>query len=1124
MKRHSEFWCQTLAGIFAFSMLFGPVVQSAHGAATDISDTPMAVKTQAKPNIMFMLDNSGSMSNIVPDAPYVATASYFDCPTGIGIDLAPGSAAQIRITGTGTPYFRYNGTDYDWGITAGTGPTGRNMRCFRNASTYAGALYADGGTDPQIYGGSYLDSDYTGHYLNWFFGSSPTNWGSSARRKPGTQQRIEVARTAAKAVVDSLDRVRAGLFTYNNGNGGRLLDVMGDMDAAKKTSIKAKIDALAPSGNTPLAETLADIGKYFVTGYTGNLTLHPGPSPITRTVAQAFPHTYSNGSGVSSPDAPIQYWCQKSFSVLLTDGRPQGDQNENTNIGADLQDYDGDCSGANAGNCTTHDRKLSRVYESAGSDYLDDVAQALAEIDLRPNLTAPSGQSKKNNVSTYTIGFADEQVRNDPLMQETATQGSGLFLTAGNEAELVRAFQIAAQDILAKDGSAAAVAVANAFVSSGDNASYASSYNSGNWTGDLIAYPINLTTGVPDITAPIWNTGCASPAALVDPENPAKGVRGCSAQVKLDSRTPDSRFIVTYSGDGGTGQGVQFQPHNATPADGTTTLSSTQQALLDSPAAPGPGDGAAVVAYLRGERSGETSNSYRSRAHVLADIVNAEPVIVRAPQLSYGDTGYATFKTDKASRTKMVFQAANDGMLHAFNADTGTEVWAYVPSLVLGSLNALTRRTGFQHRYYVDGTPTVGDVDFSNTSGASGDPDWHTMLVGGLAKGGRGYYALDVTDPVPATEAAAASKVLWEFPNNDTRGEEANAITSKTVEQVVGYSFGKPIIIKTRAAGWVVLVTSGYNNGTDTGGDGQGYLFVLNARTGELIRALATGAGDATTPSGLAQITAFVLDASINNRVEQVYGGDLLGNVWRFDLSGATADSWNVTKVAILVDGSSVAQPITVKPELTSLVINGVEKRLVYVGTGKYLGDSDVSTTQTQTMYALSDDLSITGTSTPVINPLRSNLVAQVLTLNQAGDQRTFETPATVNLNVSKGWYVDMPATRERINTNPVLVRGALVFTSNIPSDDACTPGGSSWFNVFDFQTGATFTSATQGSVPSRKIADALASRPVAIRLPSGDYKFLIRRSDAVTEPGALDMQPTPRQVRRVSWKELIDE
>ncbi|MBP1598471.1 MAG: pilY1, partial [Acidobacteria bacterium] len=468
------------ARVLAIAVACAMAAPLAH--ATDISDVPMAVKTQAKPNIMFMLDTSGSMSNIVPDAPFDAGTTYLaSCPD---LNVLAGGAATIDtlndaqtfdiiIKTDGTPAIRKSGTTYSFGTAAG-------QKCFNPVLKYNARLNADtassssgtcgaGFTNCNYPGSGYLDAVYTGNYLNWYFGSAPNytsaaNFGANAQRKSGTQTRIEVARTAAKSVIDSFDllRVRLGLFTYNNGNGGTLLDVMDDLNTTKRNNIKGKIDTLTPGGNTPLAETLADIGRYFVTPYSGNLTLHPGPSAVTRTVAQVFPtaHAYLNSSGVATPPAPIQYYCQRSFAVLMTDGRPQGDQNENSNLGSALLDYDGDCAVAGA-NCRTHDRKplpASGVdqYESAGSDYLDDVALALREIDLRPDYTKPAGYTKKNNVETYTIGFADEQVINDQLMQDTATNGGGLFLTANNSSELVSAFQLAAQDILGKDGSAAA--------------------------------------------------------------------------------------------------------------------------------------------------------------------------------------------------------------------------------------------------------------------------------------------------------------------------------------------------------------------------------------------------------------------------------------------------------------------------------------------------------------------------------------------------------------------------------------------------------------------------------------------------------------------------------------------
>ena len=235
--------------------------------------------------------------------------------------------------------------------------------------------------------------------------------------------------------------------------------------------------------------------------------------------------------------------------------------------------------------------------------------------------------------------------------------------------------------------------------------------------------------------------------------------------------------------------------------------------------------------------------------------------------------------------------------------------------------------------------------------------------MGGLGKGGRGVYALDMTTPNVGSEIVAANKVLWEFPN---------ATTNATVKANVGYVFGRPFIVKTQAKGWVVLVASGYNNGTGTdnsGGDGHSYLFVLNARTGALIKAIDTTVGAAADPSGMAHLAAYVVDADYNPTVSQVYAGDLKGNVWRFDLTDLSIANWGVKRLAILRDGpltTDNTQPVTTEPQFADIKINGVFRRLVYVGTGRYLGDSDVPTTgvetlpgsQKQTVYGLVDVLS----------------------------------------------------------------------------------------------------------------------------------------------------------------------
>lgn len=690
-------------------------------------------------------------------------------------------------------------------------------------------------------------------------------------------------------------------------------------------------------------------------------------------------------------------------------------------------------------------------------------------------------------------------------LAHAAVNGRGGFFVATDPDSLANSLTTTINEIAARSGAAAAVAVSTPNVVAGDNFSYEVSYNSGTWSGDLQAYPINLATGIPNTAAPVWSS---------------------SAQIQLDDRTSASRKIATYTGVAGTGQGIQFQPTTASTA---TKLSAAQQALLNSATPPGPSDGAAVVAYLRGDRSGETTGTYRSRTHLLGDIIHAEPLVIREPTQNYSDTGYASFKTTNASRPKIVLAGANDGMLHAFNAATGAEEWAYVPNLVMGSLNNLSSKNGYTHKYTVDGTPVSGDVNFSNTDGVSQKPappapDWHTVVAGGLGKGGRGYYALDVTQ-LPGAETDLAGKVLWEFPNS---------ATSATVRANTGYSFGRPIIVKTRAAGWVVLVTSGYNNGTnagDSGGDGKGYLFVLNARTGALIRAISTGIGSTSEPSGLAHISGYVESRDADNTVDYVYGGDLKGNVWRFDLTNAgSSGAWNVALLATLVDASGVAQPVTTEPELAKIAITGgAYKRFVYVGTGRYLGDSDipgvaganVNASQTQTMYGLVDDLSNPGGSNPVINPLRNNLQQQTLTVSDPKTGDRTASANTLDFSTKKGWYIDLPAAGERLDTHPALAYNALVFNTNAPNSDPCVPGGSSYLNMLDYQTGG-YLEGSAGGKSSVRYADTLANRAILIKLPNGTILALTRKSDATTAAGPGTPIGSGSATARKSWIELM--
>lgn len=1041
---------------------------SGPGFAQTINDVPMAVKNNVPPNFMFMIDNSGSMSNIVPTAPYSSSATYTgSCPTGSGILIPTAGTTVDLVISSGVPYARISGTNRRHTSVIASG----NRVCFTNSATYVASLLSPTG--------SYLPSEYTGHYLNWYFGDydghPTTGWSTRKRVASGAvETRMEIAKASATSVISSLPvsstqpLVRLGLSTYNGDNGGKLLRGMDDLDSSHRTNLLSSISGLAPSGMTPLAETLADIGRYMATGYSGNISAGSvsgvsiknflkqdgresclNSASCVTTTTDPVPSSPSIGTVTR----PIQYWCQRSYAFMMTDGRSQGDQAFTSNTY--LRDYDGDCSGPLAGNCTgSYDRKTSRDYESAGSDYLDDVAKALFDVDLRPNLPSPDpvNRPKKNNLLTYTIGFADAQVQNDPLLINTASQGGGLFLSAQDGPSLISAFNKVIADAFSKDAAAAAVAVANAQITL-NNIGYASSYKSGVWYGDLVAYSLNTTTAL-QTGSDLW-----------------------SLREKLDLQGT-SRKIATYNGS----SGVPF----------VDTLSYTGKPASLT---------AGVINYLRGDRSGEGS-TYRTRQSVLGDIINAEPVVV-----------------NYSGNVPIIFQGANDGMLHVVDGRTdsavatrGQELWAYVPKMLHAGLGEMSGpdyglvSPNYTHRYYIDGTPATAEV-----TGFS----FNRMLVGGLGKGGRGYYALNISSYEAATESAAASKVLWEFSPSG-----------------MGYSFGTPLIVKT-AAGWRVVVTSGYDAGV------TGQVWVLDPASGAVLSNIDTG----VAASGLAHISRLANTAP-DAIVRYVWGGDLLGNVWRFDL-----DTGTVVKIAAFTDnGGTQTQRITSPPEVGP-VAGSSTKFMVQVGTGSYLADEDVPgagenvwATQRQSIYGLIDDTTVIVPADALLGNARGtngtacpagggdgSLVCQTLTYVSASNTYS-ATAHPVDPATKRGWYIDLPQdtnlTNGRVVSKPALTTGGtLTLTVNIPTNVQCDPGGSSWFLALNGATGGAVPRNVGGNTYYDSVGFflgyALASRPVIVTTADGK-RALIRMSDkTVKAPPVPEAASTAAQWRRIYWRQV---
>ncbi|MCX7174335.1 MAG: PilC/PilY family type IV pilus protein, partial [Proteobacteria bacterium] len=449
----------------------------------------------------------------------------------------------------------------------------------------------------------------------------------------------------------------------------------------------------------------------------------------------------------------------------------------------------------------------------------------------------------------------------------------------------------------------------------------------------------------------------------------------------------------------------------------------------------------------------------------------------------------------------MVYAASNDGMLHAFSSTTGAESWAYIPSVLLPSLYKLADKNYANlHQYFLDGTPTVGEI-YDGTV-------WKTILVGGLNGGGRGYYALDITDPT-------APAALWEF--TDTN---------------LGYTYGNPEIAKLANGTWVVVFASGYNNVTP--GDGIGRLYVVNANSGALVTSIngtgiiSTGVGSTGTPSGLSRIRAWVDDAMNDNTALRVYGGDLLGNVWRFDINNSVgAAGYDAQLLVTVVDGSGNPQPLTAKPEIGDCSGTAV----VFAGTGRYLGASDLANTQQQSFYAIKDGLG----STTLTNPRSagSHFISQAETTTTCpsgtsssicttGQSVRTSTNGPVNFTTDNGWYIDFPASGERANTDPTLALGTIAFNTNIPNSSACTVGGNSFRYFLNYCTGAPVSTA--GTVVAVSLGNALATRPVIVRLPNNTIVELTRLSDGTTVTSNVPIGSGALVTRRVSWRELVND
>lgn len=606
-----------------------------------------------------------------------------------------------------------------------------------------------------------------------------------------------------------------------------------------------------------------------------------------------------------------------------------------------------------------------------------------------------------------------------------------------------------------------------------------SSFEATGWSGALSVRALAIGAGgaIEIGATPLWEAGALLGA-------------GAAAQRHIYTlvRTPDRTLPFTWEG-----------------------LPAAERAWLDA-----DGQGAARLAYLRGERGGEIGQPggvFRRRAGILGDAPRGVPLLVGAPSVAGQGPGYAAFHQRYKARAGAIYLGANDGMLHAFAARDGAELFAYVPNALLPALAQLSE-PDYRHRPYVDASAGQGEA---LVGGA-----WRSVLVSGMGMGARGVFALDISDP------QAFGGALWEFSGTDDPAIGHVGAAPQVAKLQVGSARGVP------QYRYFAVVPSGVNNyGTGTGRtDAGGALFLLALdkpaterwKEGANYYKLDAPAAQPTQANALA---APALVAGADGSTRYAYAGDLQGRLWRFDFSGKPPYSSHAVFTARDDDGRR--QPITEAPRVVFAPGGG---HLVLFGTGKLIEDADLEPSgfAAQSFYAVRDPSDAAGRADLARRTLSGDTDVVV-----KGDEFAYS-----GAGAKQGWYFDFPQSRtdgERLAASAVLAGGAVFVTSIVPGRVACAAPATRTY-ALDTLSGFAFNAAgvaVSDAATGTLTHAAPGTLPLLLELGAvTGARGATGGAGAVRTIGVLHLNgdaaaPTAEQIaihlpaRRLSWREIAN-
>lgn len=663
-------------------------------------------------------------------------------------------------------------------------------------------------------------------------------------------------------------------------------------------------------------------------------------------------------------------------------------------------------------------------------------------------------------------GYSDDAATNDEIkLKDPLT-----YFYATDPRQLAASMRDAFNSIAERGGSSSGVAT-NSTSLTGSSYLYQAVFNSDTWRGGLNAFKF-------DSSGKLERDVSLKPVVKVSTDQVQPVAAG--------------RRIYTYNGTGINGAGrIDFN---------WTALTDTQKGHLRTDPLEGDANAQRRLNWLRGSAADETgADALRSRVvdkagtrNIIGDIVNSTPVYVgetnfRHHRLPDGGSSYPAYLAQKKLRTPKVFVGANDGKLHAFHATTLQELYAYVPNIVFPKLRNVTApsygRPTNPHQYLVDGPLTVSDV-YDGTS-------WRTIVVGTLGGGGRGVFALDVSDD-------SNPKVLFEISGNEAGFEG------------LGYVLGKPIVMPLKGGRWAAI----FGNGSDSGDVAtsvatQSRLFVVDIfdpRNPSRTKIIPTGAGRG--------LSAPAVLPDVNGVAKAVYAGDLNGHMWKFDLSDPTATSAALSAKVKLVfhattgESTPKDQPITAAPTLGLNSAKG-GRIAVYFGTGKYFEEDDHRTSSSNPFHSFYAITEMDSTVT------RADLVEKEMDAARRITQSVQINWADTNGKV--GWYMDFPqATEERVITKSLLIADKLVFPTIIPSTASCAYGGKSWL-VEVPAIGNKYINYQVLKDPPKEHEMTTA----AIGFGVSEDAAAVLMGDTHGTPDDLAAYEPPKSTGRQSWREL---